>query len=164
MKTNLRDCLVVKGGHGIEGIFTATTTRSMRLRTSFVVLRPGGVRHAVPLLMKAPVDITFRAMEPSPAVVDAINEWAARLEHSFERIERCAVIIEIPHRHQRQGNTFHVRIELTVPHQVITVSRDPGLDDKHEDVYVAIADAFRAARRQLQDHARVVRGDVKLHV
>lgn len=113
--------------------------------------------------MKPPVDITFRAMEPSPAVVDAVNEWAERLAHSFDRIERCAVTIEVPHRHQRQGNTFHVRIELTVPNQMITVSRDPGLDHKHEDVYVAITDAFRAARRQLQDHARIQRGDVKLH-
>lgn len=113
--------------------------------------------------MKPVVDITFRAMEPSTAVVNTINDWAARLDHSFDRIERCAVTIEVPHRHQRQGNTFRVRIELTVPNQVITVSRDPGLDHKHEDVYVAIADAFRAARRQLQDHVRIQRGDVKLH-
>lgn len=113
--------------------------------------------------MNTPVDITFRAMDPSPAVEASIKDWAARLDHSFDRIERCAVVIEIPHRHQRQGNTFHVRIELTVPNQVIAVSRDPGLDHKHEDVHVAIADAFRAARRQLQDHARIQRGDVKRH-
>ncbi len=102
-------------------------------------------------------------MDPSSAVETAINEWVARLEHSFDRIERCAVVVEIPHRHQRQGNTFHVRVEITVPNHVIAASRDPGLDHKHEDVYVAIADAFRAARRQLQDHAHIQRGEVKLH-
>lgn len=113
--------------------------------------------------MKTQVDITFRGMEPSSAVEASINEWAARLDHTYDRIERCEVVVELPHRHQRQGNTFHVRIEVAVPNHVITVSRDPGLDHKHEDVYVAIADAFRAALRQLQDHARIERGDVKLH-
>ena len=102
-------------------------------------------------------------MDPSPTVETSIHEWAERLEHTFARIERCAVVVEMPHRHQRQGNTFHVRIELTVPNHVITASRDPGLDHTHEDVYVAIADAFRAARRQLQNHAHILRGDVKLH-
>ena len=92
-----------------------------------------------------------------------MHRWVARLEHAFERIERCAVVIEVPHRHQRQGNVFHVRVEVTVPDRTIAVSRDPGLDHAHEDVYVAIANAFRAARRQLQDHARIQRGDVKIH-
>ena len=46
---------------------------------------------------------------------------------------------------------------------MIAVSRDPGIDHAHEDVYVALAHAFRAARRQLQDYARLRRGDIKLH-
>src|SRR5262245_59921056 len=33
----------------------------------------------------------------------------------------------------------------------------------HEDVYVAIRDAFNAAGRKLQDHARRRRGKVKAH-
>jgi len=45
-----------------------------------------------------------------------------------------------------------VRIDLTIPHRVISVSDGTNLDHAHEDIYVAIADAFRAARRQLLDH------------
>jgi cold shock CspA family protein len=33
----------------------------------------------------------------------------------------------------------------------------------HEDIYVAIRDAFDATRRLLEDHVRQGRGDVKLH-
>jgi hypothetical protein len=44
-----------------------------------------------------------------------------------------------------------VRIDLTVPGAELVVSRDPELDHGHEDVYVAIRDAFDAARRQLAD-------------
>jgi len=113
--------------------------------------------------MKTPVDITFRGMPVSPAVEETVNRWVDRLVDANDRIQRCSVVIEVPHRSSRQGQTFHVRVEIAVPDQLIEVSRDPGLDHGHEDVYVAIADAFRAARRQLQDHAQIQRGEVKLH-
>ena len=114
-------------------------------------------------LMQAPASITFRSMTPSPAVEQMVASWCERLEQAYGRIERCAVVIEIPHRRHRQGKTFHVRIELALPDRTIAVSRDPGHDPAHEDVYVALSDAFRAARRQLQDYAQIRRGDVKLH-
>lgn len=104
--------------------------------------------------MRTHVDIHFRAMDPSKAVEAAVHKWVARLEQTFDRIEDCSVVIEIPHNHHRQGKTFQVHITLAVPGRTIVVSRDPGADHRHEDLYVAIADAFRAARRQLQDHAR----------
>jgi ribosome-associated translation inhibitor RaiA len=113
--------------------------------------------------MQVPVTVTFRSMDSSPAVETAIDRWVSRLAAAFDRIESCDVVIDLPHRHGRQGNVFHIRIEIAVPQRVITVSEGPDHDHAHEDVYVALADAFRAARRQLQDYARIQRGDVKLH-
>ncbi len=43
------------------------------------------------------------------------------------------------------------------------VDRAKPLDHSHEDVYVAVRDAFNAAARRLEDHARRMRGDVKTH-
>ena len=51
---------------------------------------------------------------------------------------------------------------LQLGDQVITVSHAGSHDKAHTDVYVAIADAFHAALRQLRDHASK-RRDVKLH-
>jgi hypothetical protein len=48
----------------------------------------------------------------------------------------------------------------SVPGDEIVVSHTANA---HEQVDVAVRDAFDAARRQLQDHARKQRGDVKLH-
>ena len=107
--------------------------------------------------MHAPVDITFRSMDPSPAVEESIKKWAARLDECFEPIERCEVIVELPHRRQRQGKTFQVHLRVTIPDRTIAITRDPGRDHAHEDVYVAISDAFRAARRQLSDAAQIRR-------
>lgn len=112
--------------------------------------------------MSPEVEITFRGFDASASVEGTIQRWVARLERSYERILRCAVVVEIPHRRHRHGQTFHIRIELGVPSRVIVVSRDPR-DPSHEDVYVAVADAFRAARRQLQEHARIQRGGVPVH-
>jgi hypothetical protein len=125
------------------------------------------VRHgavdAAPAIMPVPVDITFRGMSPSPSVEQAVRRWAGRIENTYGRILRCTVVVEQPHKSQRHGQTFHVRVDLAVPERTISTGRDHGRDPGHEDVYVAIADAFRAARRQLQDHAQIQRGEVKLH-
>lgn len=114
--------------------------------------------------MAIPLDLTFRDMEPSDAVTAVIRERLGRLEKAHARIHRCVAVVEHPHHSQRHGQSFHVRLELSVPEHVIAVSHDPELDPTHTNVYAAIDDAFRAARRQLQDHARIRRGDVKSHV
>lgn len=111
--------------------------------------------------MAFPRDITFRDMEPSPAVERFVQDWIDKLEQVYPRIERCHVLIERPHQHQHQGQRFHVRISLAVPGPDVIVSRDHALDGAHEDLHVAIRDAFRAARRQLEDHARLQRPDVR---
>ena len=102
-------------------------------------------------------EIVFRGMATSPTVEATARRWSARLDRAFDHIVRCSVVIELPHRHQRHGHAFHVRIELAVPERVIVVSHESP------DVYVAVVDAFHAARRQLHDHARIRRGDVKRH-
>jgi cold shock CspA family protein len=42
-------------------------------------------------------------------------------------------------------------------------NREPGEDHAHEDIHVAIRDAFDAARRRLQDHMRRLDGQLKQH-
>lgn len=114
--------------------------------------------------MNKPVEITFRDMPRSEAVEAKIREKVARLEEFYEHILACHVVIESPHSHHHQGNLFHVGIDLTVPDGEIIVNRDPREHHVHEDAYVAIRDAFKAARRKLQDFARKQRGDIKAHV
>lgn len=99
---------------------------------------------------------TFRDMPPSPALQAAAERWVARLEQVSDRIVGCHVSIEKPHRHHLHGSPFQVNIVLVVPGAHIAVSNQPNAD-----AYVALADAFRAARRQLLDHVDLQRGFVK---
>ncbi len=114
--------------------------------------------------MILPLQVTFRHMEPSPAMEARIRELASRLEHFGKDIMRCHVIIERPDHHKRQGNLYDVKIDMTLPDQEIAIRRSGPADHAHEDAYVALRDAFRAARRKLEDYERKRRGDVKTHI
>jgi len=113
--------------------------------------------------MRMPLQITFRHMDPSPALEARIRQRAEDLERFFTRITSCRVIVECRHQRHQQGNLFEVHIDLTVPGGEIVVGRDSGANHAHEDAHVAVRDAFDAARRRLEDHARDRRGAVKLH-
>jgi ribosome-associated translation inhibitor RaiA len=104
--------------------------------------------------MTATLQITFRSMDPSPAVEDCIREAAAKLETIEPRLTRCHATVETRHRRHHKGSLFHVGIDLTVPGAEIAISRDPEMDHGHEDVYVAVHHAFDAAKRRLMAQPR----------
>ncbi len=108
--------------------------------------------------MQVPVQIVFDNVKHSEALEREILKNARKLEAAHPRLMRCHVSVEQPHRHQQRDNLFNVRLALHLPGDEIVVNRDA-----HEDVYVTLRDAFGAARRQLEDHARKARGDVKQH-
>jgi ribosomal subunit interface protein len=108
--------------------------------------------------MKLPLQITVRNVSISAAVEEDIREKAAKLDVYYDQIMGCRVVVEAPHRHSHQGISYNVRIDLTVPGAELVVKREPD-----EDIYVAVRDAFDAARRQLEDFARHQRGEVKSH-
>jgi cold shock CspA family protein/ribosome-associated translation inhibitor RaiA len=121
-------------------------------------------------------------MKPSEAVEARVREEASKLETFYQGIMRCRVVVELPHKHRRKGDVYHVRIDMTVPGAELVVKKEPSLHASlrqgdaekqsksyeahaaHKDVFVVIRDAFKEARRQLQDYARRVRGQTKVHV
>lgn len=102
--------------------------------------------------MEAPLQIVFEGIQHSDAVEARIKEEMAKLEQFSDRITNARVVVARPQHRHHKGDLFQVRIHLVVPEASdIVVSREPGADEAHEDCYVAIRDAFKAARRQLQD-------------
>ena len=113
--------------------------------------------------MRLPLQITFRHMDPSPTLEARIRQRAEELDRFFDRIMACRVVVDCRHRRHQQGNLFEVAIDLTLPGSEIVVRNEPGVNHAHEDAHVAVRDAFDAARRRLEDHARGRRGEVKSH-
>lgn len=110
-----------------------------------------------------PLQITFRNVAQSDLIESYVRERAESLDKFADWIVGCRVVIESPHRRHRQGRLFHVRVEVAVPGADINVRRDPAAKHENEDVFIAIRDAFAAARRRLQDAARRRRDDVRRH-
>lgn len=115
------------------------------------------------LAVALPLQITFRHMDPSPALAERIRTLVSRLEKFDARITHCHVIVAPPPRHKRHGALYDFHIDIALPDQVIAVRRAHSGAPTHEDPYVALRDAFRAARRKLEDYRRTRRGDVKNH-
>jgi ribosomal subunit interface protein len=111
-----------------------------------------------PLTVQVPLQVTFHGIAQSDALYDAVRTRAEKLERYYDRILSCRVALELSARHHRQGKHYAVRIDLKVPGGEIAVTHG-----ENEDLQIALRDAFAAAQRRLEDHARRQRGDVKRH-
>lgn len=96
--------------------------------------------------------ITFRDDTASEALHAYVERKASKLDHHKGRPLRCRVVVESPHRHQRHGRHFRVRIDLTLPGFELIAGSVRKDDNMHEDAYAAIDDAFDDAQRLLNDH------------
>ena len=113
--------------------------------------------------MQIPLQITFHDLPPSDAIEAQIRQKVEKLNRFYDRIISCRVVVEAPHRHHHQGNIYHVRIDLTVPQGELVINRNSSQNHAHEDLYVAIRDAFAAAQRRLKSYAAVQRNKTKIH-
>ncbi len=136
-----------------------------------------------------PIKITFKNMQPSAAAEERIRAAADKLRSFYAKMTDCQVVIEAPHRHHRKGKQYQIHIHLIVPEKELVIkhaprrivdrplraqkdpselrlaeTRKPSKYAAHDELYVAIRDAFDAARRKLQDYARRRRGSVKRRV
>ena len=113
--------------------------------------------------MPLDVQISFHGMDHSPAVEAAVRRRAEELEQFSDRLIDCRVVLEAVNRRPHQGTLYGVRIDLATAGGPVVVDREPGGHHAHEDIYVAIRDAFDAVRRRLEDHMRRLDGKVKQH-
>ena len=99
--------------------------------------------------MQIPLQVSFRDISHSDFVERRIHEKVEKLKKYSEKITSCRVIVATPHRQRTKGKLDRVSIDLRLPGNKIGVARDPD-NHAHENVYIAIRDAFEAARRQLK--------------
>jgi len=106
--------------------------------------------------MQLPLQITIRDFPQSEALEARIREKAAKLEEFHPRMTSCRVTVEELRKHHQQGRHFQVSLDVRVPGRKVVVNHAHD-----EDAYIALRDAFDAAKRQLEEVAGVQRGKVK---
>ena len=108
--------------------------------------------------MTISLNITSRDFPLTEAIETLIRQKTDKLEKMFDRITECNVVIESPHNKQRKGKIYTVRIDVKIPKADLVVKRQP-----HNDIYVAIRDAFQTAQRLVEDQQKRMRQEVKVH-
>jgi len=114
--------------------------------------------------MQTPVEIEYQGMEARPHIQTALAKHVDDLEQHFGRVTACRVVLKAPGGHHRTGGLYEVNIRLALPDgREVNVDRTAQADERHSDLDFAINDAFKRARRQLQDQVRELQGQVKQH-
>ena len=111
--------------------------------------------------MNIPYSVYFHNMDRSPALETNVKNHVESLTHFFDRITDCKVTIDTPHRHHHKGLRYKVIIRISVPSDTLVISHEDESSPAHDDCYVAVRDAFRSARPQLQDYTRLRWKNVK---
>jgi cold shock CspA family protein len=112
--------------------------------------------------MQVTPEIEFHGISGTPQIREAIESRVAELERRWGRVTACRVVLKAPSQHHRKSGLYEVHIRLTLPEgREVNVERTPTADERHSQLTFAIDDAFKHARRQLQDQVRRVQSHVK---
>ncbi len=85
------------------------------------------------------IEVTFHELEHDRSVENAVHRWVARLEGTQLEVRHARVRLE---RIGRRRTSACLELSLSGDRTAIAATA-------HEDAFVAIADAFRAARQQV---------------
>ncbi len=114
--------------------------------------------------MQTPVEIDFQGMEAKPELRSAIDKQIAQLEERCGRVTAGRIVLKGPGARHRTGGLYEINIRLSLPDgREVNIARTPQDDERHADLNYALNDAFKRARRQLQDQVRKLQGQIKQH-
>jgi ribosomal subunit interface protein len=101
------------------------------------------------------LEISFRDIGHSDAIEQNIREKASKLSSTFDDITSIRAVVAMPHNHSNKGRLAHVSLEVGLPGETIAITHDHHDNPEHENMYVAVRDAFEKAQRKvLKIHKR----------
>jgi cold shock CspA family protein/ribosome-associated translation inhibitor RaiA len=116
------------------------------------------------MVMQTPTEIEFEGVQGTPELRTSIDEHIAELEGRFGRLTAGRIVVRGPGDRHRTGGQYQVSIRLVLPDgREVNTGRTPRKDERYADLTFAVDNAFKRARRQLQDQARLMRGQTKQH-
>jgi cold shock CspA family protein len=114
--------------------------------------------------MQTALQLDIQGMDANGSIRDSVLKHVRMLEERFGRITSCRVAVKAPGEHHRKGGLYEVNISLSLPQgRQVDIGRTAVEDARHADLAFAVNDAFKRARRRLQDQARRMRGHTKSH-
>ena len=94
--------------------------------------------------------VVFRNIDQTNAIADAVQKRIQKLERYCDEIIAGRVVLDSPHNNHHKGKVYSVGLEIHTPSKEVRVNQEQHDNHAHEDLYIAIRDAFNAAERQLK--------------
>ena len=94
--------------------------------------------------------IVYHNIEQSDSITEAVQKRVDKLRRYCSDIIGGRVVLDCPHNNHHKGKVYSVALELQTPNKPVMVTQEQHDNHAHEDLYVAIRDAFNAAERQLK--------------
>lgn len=114
--------------------------------------------------MQTPAQIEFEGVSATPELQASIDQHIAELESRFGRLTAGRVVVRGPGDRHRTGGQYQVSIRLALPDgREVNIARTPKQDERYADLTFAVDNAFKRARRRLQDQSRLMQGQTKQH-
>jgi hypothetical protein len=107
----------------------------------------------VPARPPRPCRIDFEGFTGTEAAKVEVRAWIDKLGELMDPMTSAEVAIEAIHE-PRKDRLFRVRMRLAMRAGVVVVAPDHPNNGAHEDIFCAIRNAFRAARRQLESYLK----------
>lgn len=104
------------------------------------------------------IQVVFHNIDQTESINDAVNKRIQKLERYCDDIIAGRVVLDSPHNNHHKGRVYSVGLEIHTPNKEVRVNQEQHDNHAHEDLYIAIRDAFNAAERQLKSVDKKHRG------
>tara|TARA_B110000858_G_scaffold49124_1_gene56638 strand:+ start:12994 stop:13431 length:438 start_codon:yes stop_codon:yes gene_type:complete len=94
--------------------------------------------------------VVYHNIDQTEAIAEAVQKRIDKLERYCDQIINGRVVLDSPHNNHHKGRVYSVTLEIHTPMLGVRVNQDQHDNHAHEDLYVAIRDAFNVAERQLK--------------
>ncbi len=94
--------------------------------------------------------VVYHNIDQSEAISEAVQKRIGKLKRYCDHIINGRVVLDSPHNNHHKGKVYSVTLEIHTPELEVRVNQDQHDNHAHEDLYVAIRDAFNVAERQFK--------------
>ena len=94
--------------------------------------------------------VMYHNIDQTDAISEAVQKRITKLERFCDQIINGRVVLDCPHNNHHKGKVYSVSLEIHTSSLEVRVNQEQHDNHAHEDLYVAIRDAFNAAERQLK--------------
>ena len=140
-------------GHGDLASFATWWTPP--LEDTVESLSGSDAESGTPPNVRAHIPVKFSGVEVVEAAKVEVRAWLTRLGVLTEQLTAVQIEIESVEE-RRKPRLYRVRMELVMPANTVLVPFEHPSNVAHEDLFVAIRNGFRAARRLLDDHFKTL--------